>query len=263
MVGGEMNKLEKYINPMYLNPEYIAILQETAKSKPVAKYLVLDNFLREDFLEKVIEEHEKLSFDVNLHKSREGELMPYHGSSAWCQEDSTLGKFLYSEEWHQYALNLLNISSLSVKTTEVELRRHEEYSGGFWMHTDTAGGGAGPRDLVITHYYNKDWKSEHGGMMQFWRMCEVDDPDTPFYGKEDGLKGPMDFYNQPRIKTIPAGDYPFQNTPKDFVLIDQVLPVYNRIVLLNATAGNDYHSVSPSYGKVRQGFVQRLIGDQK
>jgi hypothetical protein len=254
-----MDKLEQYINPIYLNLDYIAILQETVKSKPVAKYLVLDNFLREDFLEQVIAEHETLSFDLNLHKSREGELMPYYGSSAYCPENSILGKFLYSEEWHKYALNLLNISPLSLRKTEVELRRHEENAGGFWMHTDTAGGGAGPRDLVITLYYNKDWKLEHGGMLQFWRMCEVDDLNTPFYGKEEGIKGPMDFYNQPRIKIVPAGDYPFKDIPKDFVLIDQVLPVYNRIFLLNATAGNDYHSVSPSYGKVRQGFVQRLI----
>lgn len=252
--------LEQYINPIYLDINYIKSLQETVKSKPVAKYLVLDNFLTTEFIEKIIAEHNNVDFNINLNKSgAPGHLLPYHGSSGWCPTDSLLGTFLYSEEWHKYALNLFEMTPLEKRDTEVELRRHEADAGGFWMHTDTMGGGAGPRDLVITLYYNKDWSYENGGMLQFWRMDEIDLPDTPLYTEKDGVSGPMDFYNQPRIKLSPSGSYPY-NEPHDFILIDQVLPIYNRIFLLNAQAGNDYHSVSPSKGKIREGFVQRLLG---
>jgi hypothetical protein len=250
--------LRPYINDIYLNAEYIAVIQESIKAKPLGKYIVLDNFLKTDFLDKVIEEHHKLNFDFELHTSGNGEILPYYGSVANCDANSILGLFLNSEEWHKYALNLFNLEPIVKRKSEIELRHHTQDSGGFWMHTDQGGGGAGPRDLVITLYYNKDWKVENGGMLQFWRMCEVDDPNTPSYGASS-KEGPLDFYNQPRIRSVAAGEHEYGSELKDFVLIDQVLPVYNRIFLLNATAGNDFHSVSPSHGKIREGFVQRLI----
>lgn len=255
----DLNFLAQYINPIYLRADYIKDLQETVKSKPLAKYLVLDNFLREDFLDKLMEEHKSVDFNIDLHKSGfDNNLMPYHGSSGFCLPDSTLGKFVYSAEWHKYALNLFNLFPLTERETEVELRWHDSDAKGFWMHTDTAGGGAGPRDLVITLYFNKDWKIENGGMLQFWKMADENLDDTPYHSHEEGLSNSMDFFNQNRIKVTPAGEYPYTE-PNDFILYDQVLPIYNRIFLLNAQAGNDYHSVSPSHGKIREGFVQRLL----
>jgi hypothetical protein len=257
-----MGILQEYLNPVYLDPKYIKVLQETVKSRPIAKYLVLDNFLKEEVLDAIIQEQRSLSFQTDLHTSDPNGLVPYHGSSAWCPPDSLLGKLLNSEEWHIYALNLINLSPLKARKTEIELRYHDEHAGGFYMHSDNLGGGAGGRDLVITLYYNKDWTVEDGGLLQFWRLDEDNLSDTPAYVVQNALQDSMDFYNLSRIKTIPAGFYPYNNELRDFTLVDQVLPAYNRIFFLHSQGEEAYHSVNPSRGKPREGFVQRLLSDE-
>jgi hypothetical protein len=38
-------------------------------------------------------------------------------------------------------------------------------------------------------------------------------------------------------------------------LLDQILPVYNRIVICNVQYDASYHSITPSNGRARDGFL--------
>jgi hypothetical protein len=258
-----VNILEQYINPMYLDPRYIKVLKETVKSRPISKYLVLDNFFLESVLDQIIEEHQKLSFNEKADRTGvNGQWLPYDGALAGCKPDSLLGRLLYSKEWHEFLLDLVNLPQVPRKE-EIKLRHHKEEAHGFWLHSDAGGGGGGRRDLVAITYFNKDWTVEDGGMLQLWRLDEGNLPETPTYTFQDALAGPMDFLNQPRIKARPAGVYPFGNDPHDLVLVEQILPVYNRIFICNFRDEPAFHSVTPSKGKVRQGFVQWLLEDNE
>lgn len=255
----KMSVLEKFINPMYLDPNYIKVLKETVKSKPISKYLVLDNFFKEDILNQIIEDHQKLQFDEKMDRTgSDGSWLPYDGALAGCHPKSFLGELLYAKEWQDFVLDLVNLP-VTPRQTEIKLRHHREEAHGFFMHSDAGGGGGGARDLVAITYFNKDWSYEDGGMLQLWRLDEANLPETPTYIYQDALKGPMNFLESPRIKTRPAGLYPYGGNLSDFVLVDQILPVYNRMFICNFKDEPAYHSVSPSKGKVRQGFVQWLL----
>jgi hypothetical protein len=258
-----MSILQDYINPLYLDPTYLNTLRESVKSKPISKYLVLDNFFKEEVLERIVTEHHQLDFNEKIDRTGAGgQLLAYDGALAGCSPGSLLGRLLYSQEWQQFLLNLMGLSE-TTRRVEIKLRQHRKDADGFWLHTDSGGGGreGWARDLVAITYYNKDWKAEDGGLLQLWRVDEANLPDTPLYTHEDGLKGPMNFLNQPRIKARPAGVFPFDG-PRDFVLVEQVLPVYNRIFLCNFKEEPAYHSVTPSNGKIREGFVQWLLEAQ-
>jgi len=256
-----MNILEQYINPLYLNKEYIRLLQETTRSKPLSKYLVLDNFFKEEVLDQIIEEHQSLNFDDTIDRvSANGKLMAFDGALAYCNPQSLIGRLLYSKEWHDYLLTIVNLPTTSRKT-EIKLRHHRKDADGFWMHTDSGGGGGGARDLVAITYYNKDWLYDNGGMLQLWQAAASNLSTVPTYTHQDALQGPMHFLEQPRIKVKPGGVYPYGNEPHDFILVDQILPVYNRLFVCNFKDEPAYHSVTPSKGKVRQGFVQWLLGE--
>lgn len=254
-----MGILEQYLNPIYLDPTYIKNLKETVKSRPISKYLVLDNFFQESILDQIIEEHHHLTFNDTIDRTGpNGEWLPYDGALAGCNPQSLLGRFLYSKEWHAYALNLVNLPE-TPRRTEIKLRHHRTDAEGFWLHSDSGGGGGGARDLVAITYFNKNWTFEDGGLLQLWRLDEANLPDTPTYTFYQALEGPMNFLYSPRIKARPAGVYKYGEEPHDFVLVDQIVPVYNRMFLCNFKDEPAYHSVSPSNGKVREGFVQWLL----
>lgn len=255
-----MSILNEYLNPMYLKEEYKNILRESVKSKPISKYLVLDNFFKEEILDSIILEHQQLDFDEKRDRTgAQGQWLAYDGALAGCSPNSILGRLLYSEDWQEFILNLMGLPE-TPRRTEIKLRQHRKDADGFWLHTDSGGGGSkgSARDIVAITYYNRDWKTDDGGLLQLWRLDEANLRDTPLYTHEDGLNGPMNFLKQARIKARPAGVFPF-DTPQDFILVDQVLPVYNRIFLCNFKDEPAFHSVTPSNGKTREGFVQWLL----
>lgn len=252
--------LQHYINPIYLDERYIRVLKETVKAQPVSKYLVLDNFFREDILDEIIEEHKQLRFNEAADRlGTDGAWLPYDSALAGCKMESKLGNLLYSEEWMQFTTDLVGLPQQARKT-EIKLRYHSPEADGFWIHTDQSGSVNGARDLVVIGYYNKDWTYDDGGLLQLWRLDETTLPDTPLYTFEDALAGPMNFLNQSRIKALPAGANNSITKPQDFLLMDQIIPAYNRVFICNFKEEPAYHSITPSKGKVRQGFVQWFLG---
>lgn len=254
-----MGVLEKFLNPMYLQKEYIAVLQETLKAKPVSKYLVLDNFLKEDILNQIIEDHKKLEFDeIRDRTGADGSWLPYDGALAGCDPNTLLGELLYAPEWQEYCLTLMGLE-VKPRRTEIKLRSHKEEATGFWIHSDSRGGGGGARDLVSILYFNKDWTAEDGGLLQLWRKDEIDDPRTTTI-RYDQTRGRLDFLNNQRLNVRPAGFWPYQES-HDLILMDQIVPSYNRLFICNFKEEPAYHSVTPSNGKIRTGFVQWLLED--
>lgn len=244
--------LKEWINPIYLNEEYIEDLKETIKSKPEIKYLVLDNFFIIDKIEKFIEEHEKLVFNDFLDQySEDGKhQLPYDSALQWIENTNYGYELLTSKEWFKYLLNLFSIELKDRCRPEIKLRKHRAHANGFWVHSDS-----NVRDLVFISYFNKNWKVEDGGMLQLWRIDECRFPGTKKAYPE--LNRKMTCLNNTRINARPGG-WNCDENGYDLILIDQILPIYNRVFICDLKANPTLHSVTPSNGKERTGFVQWL-----
>jgi len=250
-----MNLLEEWINPIYLNKDYIEDLKQTVKSKPEIKYLVLDNFFNVNKIDKFIEEYDKITFDEKQDQySPDGNHLPYDSALKWMDSSDYGYNFLTSTDWFKYLLNLFCITLNSGCWPEIKLRKHRADANGFWVHSDSC-----VRDLVFICYFNKNWKVEDGGMLQLWRIDECNCPNTLKANAE--LDKKMDCLNNVRINAITGG----LNCPKDghdLTLVDQILPIYNRVFICDLTANPTLHSVTPSNSRERFGFVEWLHNSQ-
>lgn len=256
-----MSILDKYINPIYLTKEGKDRIKEDLKSKPNVPYVVLDNFFLEETLELIQQEHDKASFDPTADSRSEkfkDIKFPFDGAVAQCDPDSTLGEFLYSREWYKYCFDILDMEPIRVWPT-IKIRYNKEDANGYWLHNDKPGGPLGfERIITILGYFNKDWKTEDGGLLQIWQESPIKDPKTPSYNEEEFLDQPLTFLEQPRINVWPYGATWDEHEGRDFILVDQILPVYNRLVIFNLNTDALYHSVTPNYGKRRDGFIEWL-----
>lgn len=247
-----MNLLQEWINPIYLDKEYILDLKETVKAKPEIKYLVLDNFFNKNKIDTLIEEHKKLIFNEFLDQySEDGKHhLPYDSALQWMGMNNYGHDFLTSHEWFQYLLNLFSLQMNDKCWPEIKLRKHREDANGFWVHSDSY-----VRDLVFICYFNKNWKVENGGMLQLWRIDECKWDDT--IKAEPEIHRKMTCLNNTRINARPGG-WGDGTNGVDLTLVDQILPVYNRVFICDLRANPTLHSVTPSNSKERFGFVQWL-----
>ncbi len=257
-----MSVLNKWLNPQYLDFDNIENIRQAIFAKPVAKYAALDNFFREEQLSQLIEHHQQLQFSEELdRRSRsDGQWLPYDGSVVFAQKDQHFGSDLfYAPEWHQYLCHLVG-SHLEQPVPEIKLRYHRPMADGFWVHTDSV-----IRSLVCICYFNKNWMLSDGGLLQIWR---VDEELSPKAYRVQSTSGRLDFLSMPRIQTAaPGGGFP-DGKMHDLVLVDQIVPAYNRVFVCNLQANPTYHSVTPSGNRARLGFVQWLSdannhGDQR
>ena len=248
------NILTEWINPIYLNQEYINNLRETIKSKPEIKYLTLDHFFIEDKINSMIEDHKKLSFSEKLDRySHNGDILPYDSSLYWMNNLNVGYELLFSNIWFKYLLNFFSKKNIDGYYTEVKIRKHRENSNGFWIHTDSK-----RRKIVFICYYNRNWTVEDGGLLQLWRVDECNCEKT--IKVEHNCNNKMDYLNNVRLNVrSPGGGFSgnfSDGNSHDLVLIDQILPLYNRIFLCDLSANETYHSVTPTKMKERNGFVQ-------
>lgn len=251
-----MSVLEKYLNPIYLNPNYIEDVRESIKAKPDVSYFTLDNFFREEIIEQFIEEHKKYEFSERLDKfSHDGDLLPYDSSVVFAEPGVHFGSDLFfSEEWKKYCSYISTTEIPGNIGTEIKLRYHKPFAEGFWIHTDSEN-----RDLVAICYFNKNWKASDGGLLQLWRVDEIQSENTPLV---ENPFGRLDCLNTKRLKTSSPGGGFSEPGYKDLILIDQIVPVYNRIFICNFRKNPAFHSVSPSMNKERTGFVQWMFQQQ-
>lgn len=93
--------------------------------------------------------------------------------------------------------------------------------------------------------------------MQLWEVDDVHLEGTPIIDNPHGVMDMLDLYN--RVATSSPGGGFADNKQHDLILVDQIVPAYNRLFLCNMKANPCYHSVSPSHGRVRLGFVQWVL----
>lgn len=247
--------LDEWVNPYYLSDEAVFNIRETVAAKPGAKYVVLDNFFLESKLEELIEQHKTLEFNEELDRRAPGtgEWLPYDGALVYAKPGQHVGSDLFfDEEWHRYLAHLTHCRMDFPTQTDVKLRWHQKDAHGFWIHTDAVF-----RTMVAITYFNKDWRVEDGGLLQLWRPDEAKARDV---FEVDRPKGRMDFLtHHKRIRTsTPGGGFKDHRGPHDLVLVDQIVPAYNRIFINNYQDDPAYHSVTPSNGRERTGIVQWL-----
>jgi hypothetical protein len=160
------------------------------------------------------------------------------------------GELYFSEEWLMYLSVLLNMPYNN--KTAIKQRYHPANAKGFWIHTDGK-----ERTAVAIGYFNKGWTAKDGGLLQLWRDEEVKDPNAPKVNGSSHER--MSFLeNCKRVNSSSIGGTG-TNEDLDFILFDQVVPLYNRLFICDFDSSPCYHSVSPSNGKIRYGFVQWLL----
>ena len=254
-----MSIIDDWINPYYLEDATADMIRESMIAKPDIKYAVLDNFFKLDKLEELIKQHKDLDFSEEKDRVVSGVKLPYDGSVVFAKSGEHYGSELFfDDEWHRYCCYIANIDIKLPATTEIKLRKHRPYADGFWIHTDSEIKNQKHRGAaaVIIAYFNKAWKASHGGLLQMWRVDEVTDENSFFVNSPNGR---MDFLaTNKRIYTSTPGGGFLDKKPHDLVLVDQILPIFNRIFICNFQHSPAYHSITPSNGRSRTGFVQWL-----
>jgi len=249
--------IDDWINPIYLDERVVEDIRQSIEAKPVVKYAVLDNFFREEKLDELIRRHNELEFSTEDDRVRNGELLPYDGAVHFANRKDFGADLFFDPEWHQYCCYLTGTKLQIPANTLVKLRYHRPDADGFWIHTDSE-----LRDLVVISYFNFGWTAADGGLLQLWR---VDEELSPKAFHVNSPKGRLDFLSQAgkhhRLTTrTPGGGFP-DGERHDLVLIDQIVPAYNRVFICNFKKNPAYHSVSPSNGKARTGFVQWMYNE--
>jgi hypothetical protein len=96
-----MTVLEKFLNPIYLDANYISRLKEDLKAKPNASYIVLDNFFKPEILNDIINEASTMQYNPkadSTESTNKNSKLPFDGAAVECDPDSILGELLYHKE---------------------------------------------------------------------------------------------------------------------------------------------------------------------
>jgi hypothetical protein len=250
----ESRVLRSWISDPYLTARRVHSLAESAAAKPFDRYLILDDFFRTDAIDRLRDyclSNVQFNDDIDQ-KSVSGHRVPYDSSCRFA--DSTdIGWDLFSDpEWHLYCAELVGLKTVLHRQV-VKLRRHRPDANGFWIHTDSI---PGHRSITAIAYFNEGWSVQDGGLLQIWREDVLSAPGVPTIEAPDPDK-PLNFlHGETRIRTHTPGGKSLNRQARDFVLVDQVVPEYNRLFLCNLQTSPAWHSVTPSRGRPRYGFVQ-------
>jgi len=247
-----MSIIDEWINPYYLCNDVAENIRQSVIAKPFAKYIVLDNFFQIDKLEQLIEHHNDLEFSEQNDRVMPNEILPYDSAVVFAKPGVHFGSELFFDnEYHRFLSYLVDCKIDFPTNTEVKLRYHRPEANGFWIHTDSK-----LRTMVAICYFNKNWTVEDGGLLQLWHVDDVVKPNTYQVNFPDGRFNFLNKYK--RINTSSPGGGFDDNKPHDLILVDQIVPIYNRMFLCNYQHDPAYHSITPSNGKARTSIVQWL-----
>jgi hypothetical protein len=215
-------------------------------ARPMVRWAVADDFFRLERIEALIAEHDKGGFqqdDVGLN---------YDSLAVRLDSGAETGAMalLGSPSWQRYA-RLVAGTRLAQSRTVVKFRRHPPNSLGFWPHTDRDGAKA----LAVLGYFNRDWQAGDGGLLQLWDVRTARDPQARPWRWADFIGRRIDFIENSRAILVEAAG---ETGPEivDAFLLDQIVPNFNRVVFLNLEHSPAFHSVTPTYARPRNGFLQ-------
>lgn len=248
----ESATLRKWMAPYYLRPEVIEMKRAAAQAAPIANHVVLDDFFEPSAFEELAARHQQLDFapdDTGLN---------FDSSVVFADRDTNFGaELFFSPAWHEYIAYVVGVELRSPGASMIRLRRHEAAACGFWPHSDQVSDHLGRRAAFAVTYFNRGWRLQDGAVFQIWRAL----PDDGASGAElhrwnDYLGRPLSFLEcgeDLRVE-VPVGSLGFKIMR--LLQIEQMLPEHNRILMCDLSAESVIHSVTPSHGRVRTGFVQ-------
>jgi hypothetical protein len=237
--------LQRWIAKPYLTARRVRSLAESAVAKPVDRYLVLDDFFRTDAIDRLRDHCSTLQFveDVRVINSKK------YDSDVKFADSTDVGWDLFnSPDWHSYCANLVGAVLSNQSKHGVKFRYYRPDATGFWIHTDSV---PGERSIEVVAYFNEGWSILDGALLQIWREDETAAPGVrtiEIYDAERSMGA--------RFHTHTADGVNVNPKARDFVLVDQVVPEYNRLFMCNLQTSAVWHSVTPSRGRPRYGFVQ-------
>ena len=240
--------LSGWIRPEWHDPRPLA---EQARVRPWVRWVVADDFFEEHRLDALVAHHSQLEYaedDVGLN---------YHSTAARVdgRPEVTGAELLLEPLWHRYAAFVMGAVLVQPGRTVIKYRRHPPDARGFWLHTDRDHGQ--PKALAVLGYLNRGWRAEDGGALQLWATepAGPEDPQPLRWADFEGRR--LEFLRREVALVIEAADV-VGVLPVRARLLDQVLPRYNRLVFLDFQSGPGFHSVTPSEGRTRAGFLQWL-----
>lgn len=239
--------LRKWIQPKYLAPQS---LHDAVEAKPYIKYLVLDDFFNAKPLDDLIQKHHQLNFredDIGLHYDSTAMRISSHDK--WGSE------LFFHKGWHEYCAYIVGVHLQKPGKTVVKLRQHPKEAKGFWVHTDISKNES--KAMTVLGYFNKGWSKEDGGLLQLWRAYTLNNNHAPSYRWEDYENKRLSFLSQETHFSITAVA-PVGLLPLEVELLEQIKPIYNRVVFCDFQRNPAFHSITPSNNSVRNGFVQWL-----
>jgi len=136
-------------------------------------YIIIDNFLVEEFAEKILKEFPDISNDWV-------DARGLHTQNKWTQPivDKGLAETLYeeihSEEFRSFLSKLTGVDNLLADESLNGAGFHQTTDGGFLdVHVDFNrhhDDSTLDRRLNILIYFNKDWHEDNGGYLELWDM---------------------------------------------------------------------------------------------
>ena len=237
--------LQRWIEPRHLRLETVRAIHEGARAKPHMRYAVLDNFFREEAVAQLYAQHQSLEFrrdDVGL---------PYDSDVVLADGSHCGADLFFDASWWEYLLTLAGGGGAAQRSL-VKLRRHSPEAKGFWMHTDR------PARLAALCYFNRGWQAKDGALLQLWAAQRLpEEPPPGGYRFLDHADARLDFLHDARSLRIEAALEEGLGWT-DGVLIDALLPEFNRLVVCDFETDPCFHTVTPSNGRSRYGFLQWL-----
>ena len=172
-------KIENFISEKYLNidDKYL----EYRNNIPF-KHIVLDNFIKEELLEKVLREFPDLSKikDKIEYKNQKEIKFATKGFKDISESGTKLISFLNSDIFLEYLTRLTGIEQNLISDPYlIGGGYHEIKSEGFLkVHTDFNKHSMFDLDrrINLLLYLNKDWKKEWGGKLEFYKENKFDKP---------------------------------------------------------------------------------------
>ncbi len=236
--------LKGWLAPEHLDP---GRLTEDAKARPYTRYVVVDNFFRAEALALLVRAFAERTF------SEDNEGQNYDSRSSFVRPEDPIGELFYDRvwlEWVHAALGLPYPDRCNVITTA---RALPPDARGFWPHADDFPGA--PKRIAVLVYLTPEWRTDAGGLLQLWQPLPLGDGPSEVLRWDDYLGRRLDFLGERDELIVELGG-DWRKPVTRLRLLDQLVPIYNRAVLMDLRPGPAIHSVTPGLGRERHGILQ-------
>ncbi len=240
--------LRAWLREPWIDPR---VLHEQALARPFVRYVVVDDLFHPERLATIMAAYEDLTF----YEDDPGLSYDSHAARVDNRAEMPGMELFMHPLWHAWVASVLGVRLREPGQSVVKLRRHPRWSRGFWIHTDRDS--RRPKTAAVLAYFNRAWRVEDGGLLQLWEVRRSSPGSRPVFRWNDFVDARLDFLEDSRSLMIEAAAVEGVELV-EARLLDQIVPRFNRIVLLDFDHSEAFHSVTPSHGRERKGILQWL-----